>query len=108
MISNNGGRGIEARESSSTRAEKCIIDNNSKEGVTAENSSSVLIRNSTVTNNGFNANGNGRAKIPLRATISSTIDFRETGNNSTTFSGNATAPSPPFGVIGNSGSLIQV
>ena len=108
MISNNGGRGIEARESSSTRAEKCIIDNNSQEGVSAENSASVLIRNSTVTNNGFNANGNGRAKIPLRATISSTIDFRETGNNSTTFSGNATAPSPPFGVIGNSGGLIQV
>ena len=104
LIANNKGRGIESREGSSTRAEKCTIDNNGREGVSIENSGTVLIRNSTVTNNGFGIPA--KPKAPLRATISSTIDFRTTGNNTTTFSGNATAESPPFNTTGNTGAII--
>lgn len=104
LIANNKGRGIESREGSSTRAEKCTIDNNGREGVSIENGGTVLIRNSTVTNNGFD--NPARPRIPLRATINSSIDFRITGNNTTTFSGNATAESPPFNTIGNTGAII--
>ena len=111
LIANNKGRGIESRESSSTRAEKCTIDNNGREGVSIENGGSVLIRNSTVTKNGF---GNpNKLRAPLRAAINSSIDFRATGStggdpNTTTFSGNATAPSPPFGASGNDGAIIVI
>ena len=111
LIANNKGRGIESRESSSTRAEKCTIDNNGREGVSIENGGSVLIRNSTVTKNGF---GNpNKLRAPLRAAINSSIDFRATGStggdpNTTTFSGNATAPSPPFGASGNDDAIIVI
>jgi len=104
LIANNKGRGIESREISSTRAEKCTIDNNGLEGVSIENSGSVLIKNSTVTNNGFD--NPAKPKAPLKASINSSIDFRATHNNTTTFSGNATAPSPPFNTIGNTGAII--